>query len=65
MMDLVINHTAFESPLIREHPDWFRRDAQRQIVHPGAKDGKRRVVWRDLAEADNAGSAAREALWAY
>ena len=65
MMDLVINHTAFESPLIREHPDRFRRDAQRQIVHPGAKDGKRRVVWRDLAEADNAGSAAREALWAY
>ena len=65
MMDLVINHTAFDSPLIREHPAWFRRDAQGEIVHPGAKDGKQRVVWRDLAEGDNAGSTDREALWAY
>src|SRR5581483_7728279 len=22
MMDLVINHTAFDSPLVTEHPDW-------------------------------------------
>jgi starch synthase (maltosyl-transferring) len=65
MMDLVVNHTAFDSPLIREHPAWFRRDATGSIVHPGAKDGKRRVVWRDLAEVDNAGSPDRESLWAY
>jgi starch synthase (maltosyl-transferring) len=65
MMDLVINHTAFDSPLIGEHPDWFRRDAGGKIVHPGAKDGKRRVVWRDLAEVDNAHSPDRAALWAY
>jgi starch synthase (maltosyl-transferring) len=65
MMDLVINHTAFDSPLVREHPDWYQRDATGQIVHPGAKDGERRVVWRDLAEVDNAGSPDREALWSY
>jgi len=65
MMDLVINHTAFDSSLIREHPDWFRRDARGKIVHPGAKDGKNRVVWRDLAEVDNATSPDREALWTY
>lgn len=65
MMDLVINHTAFDSPLIRAHPTWFRRDARGDIVHPGAKDGKGRVVWQDLAEVDNAGSPDREALWAY
>jgi len=65
MMDLVINHTAFDSPLIGEHPVWFRRDAEGKIVHPGAMDGKRRVLWRDLAEVDNAGSPDREALWAY
>lgn len=65
MMDLVINHTAFDSPLIGEHPEWFRRDDKGRIVHPWAKDGKRRVVWRDLAEVDNAGSPEREALWAY
>ena len=65
MMDLVINHTAFDSPLITEHPDWFRRDQDGRIVHPGAQDGKRRVLWRDLAEVDNATSPDREGLWAY
>ena len=65
MMDLVINHTAFDSPLVREHPDWFRRDSGGQILHPSAVDGRTRVVWRDLAEVDNAGSADRDALWDY
>jgi starch synthase (maltosyl-transferring) len=65
MMDLVINHTAFDSPLVREHPDWYRREAGGQIVHPGAMDGTKRVVWRDLAEVDNAGSPDRDALWDY
>ncbi len=63
MMDLVINHTAFDSPLVREHPDWFRRDVGGQILHPSAMDGKQRVVWRDLAAVDNAGSPDRNALW--
>lgn len=65
MMDLVINHTAFDSPLIEEHPTWFRRDAEGKIVHPGAMDGNRRVLWRDLVEVDNIGSPDRETLWAY
>jgi starch synthase (maltosyl-transferring) len=25
MMDLVINHTALDSPLVSEHPEWYRR----------------------------------------
>ena len=65
MMDLIINHTAFDSTLVREHPAWFLRDPDGQIVHPGAQDGERRVVWRDLAQVDNAGSPDRAALWAY
>lgn len=65
IMDLVINHTAFDSPLVAEHPTWFVRAPDGGIVHPGARHGKERVVWRDLAQVDNAGSANREALWAY
>jgi starch synthase (maltosyl-transferring) len=65
MMDLVINHTAFDSPLVARHPHWFVRDADGRIVHPGATDGQERVVWRDLAQVDNAASPDREALWAY
>src|SRR5208337_1029193 len=26
MMDLVINHCAMDSPLTREHPEWFLRE---------------------------------------
>jgi len=65
MMDLVINHTAFDAPPIQEHPTWFKRDDTGAIVHPGAKDGKTRVVWRVLAEVDNEASPDREALWGY
>ncbi len=65
MMDLVVNHTAFDSRLVETHPDWFRRDADGRIAHPGAMDGQRVVVWRDLAEVNNADSPDREALWAF
>jgi starch synthase (maltosyl-transferring) len=65
MLDLVVNHTAVDSPLVAEHPAWFKRDAAGALVHPGAQDGETRVVWADLAEVDNAGSADREALWRY
>jgi starch synthase (maltosyl-transferring) len=65
MMDLVLNHTAFDARLVREHPAWFRRDGAGEFVRPGATDGARRVVWGDLVEVDNAGSSDREALWAY
>jgi starch synthase (maltosyl-transferring) len=65
MTDLVINHTAFDSPLVQEHPDWYRRGDDGRPVHPGALDGDRWVTWGDLAEVDNAGSPDRENLWRY
>ena len=65
MMDLVINHTAFDSPLVKEHPEWYKRGADGKPLHPGAKDGDRKVVWGDLYEIDNAESADRHNLWNY
>jgi len=65
MMDLVINHTAFDSPLATEHPDWYKRGADGKPLHPSAKEGDRRVVWGDLIEIDNAGSPDRDNLWQY
>jgi starch synthase (maltosyl-transferring) len=65
MMDLVINHTAIDSPLVIEHPDWYKRDANGEPVRPGAQDGDQWVVWGDLAEVDNAASRDRERLWRY
>jgi starch synthase (maltosyl-transferring) len=66
MMDLVINHTAVDSPLIAEHPEWYLRDRTGGIVHPSVWEGDKRVaVWGDLAEIDNEGSSDRERLWRY
>ena len=65
MMDLVINHTAFDSPLVREHPEWYRRATDGKPVSPGVQDGDRWVTWGDLSEIDNAASPDREGLWRY
>ncbi len=51
-MDLVANHTATDSNLVRLHPEWYRWRGRR-IVHPGAREGRRRVVWGDLARFDH------------
>jgi starch synthase (maltosyl-transferring) len=66
MMDLVVNHTSKDSPLIDEHPEWFVRDEEGEVVSPfvvDPDDPTRKTVWGDLAEVDNAGSSDREALW--
>ncbi|NLI75720.1 MAG: alpha-amylase [Candidatus Riflebacteria bacterium] len=63
IMDLVINHTAIDCTLIAEHPAWFKRKPDGEIVHPGAKDGDRWIEWGDLAEVDNDHSPDRGNLW--
>ena len=65
MLDLVINHTAADSPLIGEHPQWYRRDDTGKVVHPGAFEDKNWVSWTDLAAVDNASSPDRDNLWSY
>ncbi|MBA4155926.1 MAG: alpha-amylase [Gemmatimonadetes bacterium] len=72
MMDLVINHTSKDSPLIEQHPEWFVRDESGEVVSPfvcDPDDPEKVTVWGDLAEVDNWSaaknetSADREALW--
>ena len=68
MMDLVINHTSQDCPLINEHPSWYVHDEHGEIASPFARDPddpKKVTVWGDLAEIDNEGSSDREGLWAY
>lgn len=68
MMDLVVNHTARDSPLVSEHPGWYRRDAAGEVVSPHAIDpdnAEHVTVWGDLAEIDNEGAQDREGLWAF
>ncbi len=53
MLDLVINHTAIDSPLVEQHPEWYAKDEQGKIKHPGAidpADARNVTIWGDLAE---------------
>lgn len=68
MMDLVINHTAIDCPLVTENPTWYRRETNGEVAHPWAMDpadARNITVWGDLAEVDNIASVDREALWKF
>lgn len=65
LMDLVINHTAIDCDLIEEHPDWFKREPDGGIVHPGAMHDGVWHEWGDLAEVNNESSVDRANLWQF
>ena len=68
MMDLVINHTAKDSVLAAEHPDWFLRDPDGELRSPRAVDPvdpRKFTVWGDLAELDYGNEAVRAAQIAH
>src|SRR4030042_1484812 len=65
MIDLVVNHTAIDSPLVNEHPAWYQRNEDGSMRHPGAWDGPNWITWYDLAALDNTASTERAALWDY
>jgi starch synthase (maltosyl-transferring) len=55
VMDLVVNHTARDSDLVKSRPHWFTRDGSGEVVSPYATDPadpSRKTVWGDLAELD-------------
>jgi starch synthase (maltosyl-transferring) len=65
MIDLVINHCAADSVLLKQHPQWFRRENGR-IVNPSClEDDGSRTVWRDLAQFDHQHSTDAEGLLDY
>ena len=45
IIDLVANHTAWDSRLIKEHPEWFTKDSAGNIVSPNPD-------WTDVADLD-------------
>jgi len=51
MIDLVINHCAIDSPLTREHPEWFVREPDGRIANSAVSTGARKSsgrTWRSL-----------------
>jgi starch synthase (maltosyl-transferring) len=64
-MDLVANHTAIDSPLTSEHPDWYVHDEHGEILRPFAWHEGKKVIWGDLAKLDHQGSNDRDGLREY
>lgn len=64
-MDLVISHTAIDSVLVNEHRDWYKLDADGNIVNPGAWEEGKWVTWGDLASFDLESSKDKYSLWDY
>lgn len=64
MVDLVVSHCAFDSELITQHPNWFKREAGK-IAHPWCMEGQKKVVWKDLAQFDHKNTPDKDGLYKY
>jgi len=65
MIDLVINHCAMDSPLTREHPEWFVHERDGRIANASCEHNRQKVVWKDLAQFDHRHSRDAEGLYRY
>ncbi len=65
MIDLVINHCAIDSGLIKDHPEWFQWYRKGKISHPFAMENGKKVVWGDLAKFDHRKTSDLEGLYRF
>ena len=63
MIDLVINHCAIDSEIIKQHPEWFVRDSSGNVANPFCMEDGHKVVWRDLARFDHERTTDPEGLY--
>jgi len=64
LVDLVINHCAYDSPLVSKEPRWFLRE-NGQVQHPFCMQNNEKVFWFDLAQFDHQQSPDPEGLYRY
>jgi cyclomaltodextrinase / maltogenic alpha-amylase / neopullulanase len=43
IIDLVANHTAWDNPMLKDHPEWYTHDASGKIISPNPD-------WTDVAD---------------
>lgn len=65
MVDLVINHCAIDSPLTRQHPEWFVRRHDGSIACASCQHDGQTVEWKDLAQFDHRHTRDHEGLFRY
>jgi len=61
ILDWVPNHTAWDHVWVREHPDFYVRDAHGDLTVPIDEHGKP-TDWTDVAELDYGNPALRQAM---
>ncbi|RCK73378.1 MAG: 1,4-alpha-glucan branching enzyme [Ignavibacteriae bacterium] len=54
IIDLVANHTSWDSELIKKHPEWFTKNSEGKIISPNSD-------WTDVADLDYS----NKELWNY
>jgi starch synthase (maltosyl-transferring) len=64
LVDLVINHCAYDSPLVTKEPQWFLRE-NGQVQHPFCIENEEKVYWQDLAQFDHSKTPDPEGLYKY
>jgi len=64
IMDLVINHTAFDSILVDAHKEWYILE-DGKLKPPGALENGKYITWGDLATLNLENSPDKDNLWKY
>lgn len=64
IVNLVINHCAYDSPLVSKQPQWFKRD-NGQVAHPYCVENGEKIFWFDLAQFDHQHSSDQEGQYKY
>ncbi|QFT77337.1 alpha-amylase family glycosyl hydrolase [Erythrobacter sp. THAF29] len=54
ILDWVANHSAWDNPLVAEHPEWYTRNPEREMMPPEGTD------WSDVADFDYSQPGLRE-----
>lgn len=65
IVDLVINHCAVDSDLIKEHPKWFEWKKDGKVVNPSCDENGKKIVWGDLAKFNYKNTNELEALFQF
>lgn len=61
IIDWVPNHTAWDHPWVREHPEFYTRNERGEMTHPRDNEGKL-TDWTDVAELEYGNPGLRRAM---
>jgi len=62
LLDWVPNHTGWDHPWIEQHPEWYTRDEEGNIVDPVNPETGLSEGWTDVADLDYDNPALRQAM---